>query len=78
MKARKTRKSFIKERRNLAKLREVTWWAVNEKDGLLRRDYLSKRRQFVKRKCNKEIRKNYDIGNGSSYRKASEFWYDVI
>ena len=78
-KARKTRKSFIKEKRNLKKVQDRTWWAVNQADeGHLRRDYVSNRKKYVKRKCNKELRKIYNVGNGANYRKASEFWWEVF
>lgn len=59
-------------------------WYDEEKDRLIRFQISNKgrasRTAYVKRKCNRAIRRHkMEIGGGKGhYRKMSEYWWDIL
>ena len=52
-------------------------WYDKEK-GIYRRYYLPERVRYVKRKCNRAVRRyKGELGTKGTYRKISEFWWEV-
>ena len=66
------------DRNKLKKLQNETWWAVNDTEGYLRRDYVSGRRVVAKRLANKKVRRASKVSDGSNYKKIYDVEYSVF
>ncbi len=70
------------DQRKMRKLRDEIWWGVRKKvsdngDVYYKRDYVSSRRKWIRKRANKKVRKTNNVGNHGNYRRVYEFWWDI-
>ena len=72
----------VENQRRLKKLvRNKKYWSptgVYFWEGRYVKVYRGSRSKFIKRKCNKQLRRyKGELKNGGQYKKATEFWYEL-
>lgn len=66
-----------KEKRRLSELRELSWYAVGDKETHLFRIYRGSRSKVLKKISNKTVRKAKNLLKGSDYKKVYNFWHEL-
>lgn len=73
----KRRKQKYKTKKKLQKLKNINWWAVEDK-GYLKRNYISDRKAYAKKQSNSKVRRTKHISNGKNYRKVYDLCWEVL